>query len=251
MTNLNRVVFFLVAFIMNACTYDVIDNVVEEDSMAAKRSWSQSGTLQQGKGANIPVQAQFIEPSAYTVQFAFDDSAVVTGQARAQAEIDWSVDGNTVRRVVSIGNGVSVSGFGQAVSVVMRDLGQGGNGDPYLVTCNINPGTRPSQNQPPFLEVYNEDGFAAPGDDFIVQVPKNVGAISVFIPIYTITPPVGEQEVLITQEIPGTVLKGYDPFKFPGFIPLSPNTDFVRITNLGTGGDPTILFPTVAFGIDG
>jgi hypothetical protein len=161
---------------------------------AKTKGWSKSGTLKtDGPGVTahpsqnrVQTQAtEFGEAEQFTVQF-FVSRANVSGtnvSQRAKATITWSVAGNSVQRVISLYDGASISGVGEAVRVVVEDdsfrVGPATPNDvkEYQVSFQFAPGTRPSQQQPPYLFIYKPVGFVnVPG--FTLLIPENIGAIS-------------------------------------------------------------------------
>jgi hypothetical protein len=161
---------------------------------AKAKGWSKSGTLKtdgpgvgaQPSGNRVQAQAtEFGEAEQFTVQF-FVSRANLTGtnvNQRAKATITWSVAGNSVQRVISLYDGASISGVGEAVRVVVEDdsfrNGPATPNDvkPYQVSFQFAPGTRPSQQQPPYLFIFHPTGFVNVSN-ISIPIPENIGAIS-------------------------------------------------------------------------
>jgi len=159
-----------------------------------KKGWSKSGKLKTdafaitGKPSMGRVQTQateFDEATQFTVQF-FVSRANLTGtnvNQRAKATITWSVAGNSVQRVISLFDGVSISGVGEAVKVVVEDDSfRNGPSTPndvkdYDVSFQFAPGTRASQQQPPYLYIFHPSGFVNVSN-VNIPIPENIGAIS-------------------------------------------------------------------------
>lgn len=173
-----------------------------------KQGWSASGTLITGDSlTRVILQANFVDlPANYTVQFGLqkaDDAQIV----QPKAEVVWSVEGNSVRRLVNIVNGLSMTGTGQAVKVTLWDdlrVGQGGfvPDQEYIGSVQVSPGSRASLDHAPTLipETYTPTGgdetvYAGavtlfPGGSVSFPIPDNAGAVSV-MPWYS-----GNKDVL-------------------------------------------------------
>lgn len=229
-------------------------NVGGNTALNQKKGWSVSGDLIAGKSdAGIALQANFEnEPGNYTVQFGVtypptDQSGnIIT----AQAEIVWTVEGNDVRRLVNIANGMSVTGTAQAVKVTMRDsttLGGGKQPFPYPVSAQVVKGSRPSVEHPPFLYANSIVVFNGSNADF--TIPQNAGISSV--QVYVKPEPVGINiplGQLTVYHITGAlgVINGYDPREV-SWVPIAPGSEKIRVQNDSAG---LVRFSTV-WGIDG
>lgn len=252
MKTLYRVTLFLVAFIMNGCMAQV-----EDEDMNARVGWSQSGTLVPGSSNSaVSLQAQFPLIGAYTVQLNIQDpnASLVVGNevVRAQAEIQWSVKGNTVTRLVDCVNGLSITGEAEAVSVrvVDRSLITVPGKRPYVVSINVAPGTRPSVQQPPVFSADRQTlsgGLASGG----VIVPA--GAISAQINVVGVTvgQPIVDPDYYIVRQIAngGLVLKAFSPFRYDGWIPLAAGCTQIRFEQSALVVADWFWF--TSFGIDG
>jgi hypothetical protein len=263
MTYINRVIFILAAFIMNAC-------LCEEEAMLAgsdknpiyvyvkdKSGWSGSDNIVAGSGSKYKIQAQFPKIGQYTVQFGIGDLPPVTGdgQYKAQAEIIWSVKGNSVRRLVNCADGMSVSGTAEAVSITITDASNldGAPSFRYVVSAQIAPGTRPSVQQPPVLETAARQ-LVDIGSSLQVLVPKDAGVISVYTAVagssqgFSAVAPLEAGSIRVGQLAGSASLKFYDPRDFQ-WVPLSPGTDKLLYT-VAPGASQAVYFSTV-WGIDG
>lgn len=219
--------------------------------------WSQSGQLTPGSSQSaVSLQAQFPLIGAYTVQLNIEDpnaSLVVANEVvRAQAEIQWSVKGNTVTRLVDCVNGLSITGEAEAVSVrvVDRSIVTIANKQPYVVSINVAPGTRPSVQQPPVFSADRQrlDGGLASGG---VVVPA--GAISAQINVsgVLVGQPIVDADYFIVRQIAngGLVLKSFSPFRYDGWIPLAAGCTTIRFEQSALVVDNWYWF--TSFGIDG
>lgn len=244
-----------------------------EDSMAVQSSssggWSKTVDLISGNvDLNGTLQANFDQAGEYTVQFTVDnivDLFGAPGIINPRADITWTVEGNPVRRTVSIANGTTVSGVGQACKVEVYDeplVGGGGSSYGYQVGVTVAPGTRSATRvQPqliPDLGVGSSIGsiLVAGGTTVNIPVPQNVGATSVYI---TVTGRNGGAPLVLTSA--NVVVrhinllavqddKSYNPDN-AGWVPLAASTDQITLENaFGFGSGNDILF-SVTFGIDG
>ena len=233
--------------------------------------WSQSGKLTSNDDSGIvSLQAVFPESGDYTVQISLADNTqgVVAGQpssVQAEALITWSVEGNNVRRRVTVVNGLTVQGTAQAVYVSVKDKSIGGFATPITYTVNIQvvPGTRASVQQPPTLisqrvfvgavDTQNPTGyhyFVGPASSVNIPVPLDAGIISVFVTAFPNPVTVIPQNNAQVQHNGGAgIQKNYDPNVLDGWVPLLPGTS--NITLFNNFAAATSIDFTVTFGIDG
>ncbi len=220
--------------------------------------WSQSGTLVVGDLLKeVSLQANFPEAEYYTVQFNVEQPA--SNSPDVIAEVSWTVEGNTVRRRISVGNGTSISGTGAALSVKVRDATiLGPTGEKYNVSIQVSKGTRPNPGQPVFLRAIPAPGSGTPYIGVIgpaasidVPIPQDAGVISANVEIFGVAgAAVGLEQVAVSQLNPlivGAGFKAYYPLIEVGFVPVFPSATVLRIFNLG----PSTVDVTVLFGIDG
>jgi hypothetical protein len=268
------------------CTYDTYDTdqfySAEEVGAEMEKTggWSASGELVTGggDGAGVNLQAVFPNAGNYTLQFSVQrgDTYIV----RPTAEITWSVQGNSVNRLVSIGNGLSISGQAEGVSVRIYDsltenLGfDHWLGLPYLVSMQVVPGTRPNVGQPPTYspvsyieENYNDASIETHDIGYTlaqvlknrpikILIPENAGAISFLAHFIWNAPIAGDEpdefipnhHILINQMTgAGYVLATYGHKDAIGFIPLIPGCTQIQIVNRSLMDVRTSFL----FGIDG
>lgn len=224
-----------------------------------KDGWQQSGTLFTAKPDQmVTCQANFAKAEYYTVQLAVIQTPDITapgyiglGTYAAEADIEWSVEGSTVRRTVSLGNGVSISGTGQAVKVTLRDVSDPAIGvSPYIVQVQIAPGTRPAKSQPPTLQGFIVTQILGVAPAFIdLPIPPNAGVISVETSgaLFLLGVNFRDNTRVSHRNAFGQIIKAYDPTQEVGFVPVAPNATFVRITNLSAN----IFQVNFTWGIDG
>lgn len=177
--------------LMASCTVTVPERLGSDMTISngKKDGWSASGELQLGNvNKEVSLQANFDEPGTYTLQFSVDypsppAAAFFDWDMTAEADIFWSVEGNTVRRRVSVTPGASISGTGQGVKVKLVDASLDNLGgisvrSNYPVTIQIAPGIR-GGDEPPFLQRAGEysDGLVAV-NQIVADVPKDAGVKS-------------------------------------------------------------------------
>lgn len=140
-------------------------------------------------------QASFVNADgagSLTVQFDVDDPLLTAVPLRfiaPTARITWSVEGNSVTRVVSVRNGMSITGVGEVIAIEIWDNAIPINPlipplpaqmTPYKVNITIGPGTRgPSNIAPtviPYMSTVNLAGTALEG--YGVSTVTNLGLAS-------------------------------------------------------------------------
>jgi hypothetical protein len=245
-----------------------------ENNMSPKLQaggWSQSGKLTTGNSQlGVPLQADFSKSKHgagnYTIQFGLQAPDPNTVIIRPEADIQWTVNGNTVRRIVSVTDGLSITGQAEYAKVRLYDAILAGNVPPavagvqYVASINIAPGVRASQQQPPTLmpqryfnsvstEIFILGSISVPATDFVrVPVPQNAGVISVFV---TVAVPAGglvtaaDFQVRQSNPVVGA-LKRYFPVG-EGWVSMGSGVTEINLFNFSAAS----LNASVVFGIDG
>jgi hypothetical protein len=209
------------------------------------RGWSASGVIHTNATDTVSLQQVFPEAGNYTVQFAVNPPNSTTF-LKPTAIIQWVVQGNTVTRQVDVGNGVSVTGVGESVKVVVQDV----NGDPthvaYGVSIVVAPGTRASTSLPPTLSGTNVT-LGVGGSVSLPVPPAGVTSVEVAIAGVLTSSPTG---VLVSQFNAATTVKEYDvlPDTTAGFVSLAPGAAEVSVANLDAAHSVNV---TITWGIDG
>lgn len=94
----------------------------DRSTFRTKTGWGTSGKLIAGnKQQRVTMQADFnkgVGAFDFTVQFNLDSGSTIVN---AEALIHWRVEGQEVTRRITIGDGASLTGTGQAVRVEMSD----------------------------------------------------------------------------------------------------------------------------------
>lgn len=269
-------------FTSNACTYETRDEKEERAIVDASIGDSEMHKIDRTGGAKSVVlirgNGQVValgnynwdESDVYTVQFATTPNNSPNGASLpagtvptiTYAIVRWTIDGNDMVRVISVGNGVSLAGVGRGATVQVYDATQlPGGSDPvpqYTVTCNISRGTRGSAINPPTFFPKALDqltggasfGIISPSGFHDQNIPVNSGAISVQVTADTpgVSPDLG---LVVQQQGNAGVLKQYNTNVYGGsWIPLDPAATLIRLINANAGAGQNAYFG-IAFGIDG
>ncbi len=245
-----------------------------------KTGWSANGTLTTPAGPNTPapadavhLQIDFGERAAeyYTLEFNLLDLQSANDIAgnnlllRAKAEVNWSVEGNFIRRLVHVSSGASISGLGQSVSIKITDDSENPDSDPqvtYPVSVQVSRGTRPTLGgtQPPlyvprpFLETSNDSTFRQPpyflvaGDSILMPVPADAGINSVYLMVNPDSgTPVDPTDVVVQQQGTGIIIASGNLNDCYQFMPLVPGCNVVQVVN----NHSTPIRVTPIWGVEG
>lgn len=213
-----------------------------------KMGWGTSGKLATGNTSKmVTLQADFPISETYTIEFAKTNNPASNNPIFAEALITWSVEGNYVTRRVNIGDGVSLTGVGQAIKVQMTDAtvaGRGGepNASEYLVSCQVAPGVRPTTEQGPTLtpqttvpSSLNGGGglfTVGPGATVVVPISQDAGVIAMKVmAIDTTTNTLAARGLTVKQLYAGVTVKQYDPALTDDWVPVTPGTDQIALVN--------------------
>src|ERR1700730_5152431 len=249
-------------------------------AMDPQTGWSQAGPLIcQHELPTVSMQVCFPDANVYTVQFEISKQLSASGQSGQLtfADLEWIVNGTTVRRSVSVISGTSISGVGSSLNVKVYDASPPGSevgvaGEKYTVTINVSPGLRPAQSQQPYYSIPNPDPVSAffgknvfavgatPIQVFFPQLgkifyqqpptatgqPKPIGATSLHVSVGSVDgSPIANQEEQMTID---NVEMIYDPRDSPQWQPIPPGAYAVTLTNNSVGH---IYRFSVKLGIDG
>lgn len=227
------------------------------------QGWSTSGKLPIGLNSQfsqraVKMQIDFTKSKngagLYNIQFNVRPPANMPTDVllRTRAEVVWSVQGNSVRRDMSLFSGASISGTAESVSVTVRDRSAAVTPNlEYEVSMQVAPGTRPSQNQPPILITSGNGVANAGGGTYTHAVPQDSGVISCYMNVgpITIGAPVIDTQVVVEQLLPsGVAIARYYPLIETEFVPIYPSVSNLRVTNAAGG---TNIVTTPFWGIDG
>ena len=246
-----------------------------EDSLGG---WSGSKSLIMASDQEIlVVQATVGKPDSFTAQFFLGGAEPpfvgANNAIRALAEILWTVQGNTVRRLVSVVNGMSITGRADNFNLKVFDASAAPSNPTFVtypVSALVSRGQRAGTPNPPYLYQNVNAGavrgagivFGVPsgvGAGTLINVPQNVGVNSVWLDFYipSVVPVVpaniGNNEVWAVQHTAGavgTVTTGnYSVFN--QWWPIGPGCELIRIQNLTAAIGVNTGFVTPTWGIDG
>lgn len=185
----------------------------------------------------------------HTVQFNAPDNNIPLGSVAGiicEAEIIWSVEGTQVRRVVSVSDGVAISGEAQGVAVNIYDASFD-SGFTYTVGATVAPGVRGNTQQPPTLRVNGRTALGAvfpysaavaAGATAFFDIPPNVGAVSSYMEVTNLPAavPLDDNDITIVHRIAsGVPIKQYGLNGCFKYIPLFGSTKSIEITNNSAG----------------
>lgn len=221
-----------------------------------KKAWSASGDLVTGNTQRaVTLQTPtFEEPDYYTLQFNLfrPANAAPTEKVAAEAEVIWTVEGNSVRRVITISSGSVISGCGNNAVVKLRDVSTNPSGINYPVSVQITKGTRPAVQQPPML--YGEYFTITPGNSVTIPIPQNAGVISAYMGIALINAgsigPIPNDAIKALFSVGGASLTiaGFDQM-MSGWVPVPPGADQLAIFWINASAQD--LEGSVIWGIEG
>lgn len=246
------IIAILVMILSAACTLEqTVEKGDEEMSrgidVIGKIGWSASGILTQHGNKEVSLQANFPEATSYIAQFSISGTDLRYKQA--EAEIKWVVEGNFVTRRITIANGVSIQGAGQAVSIKIRDVSPvviPGVATDYTVSVQVVPGSRGSTNNPPTLA--GDAHIVLGGASLNLNIPDNSGVISVAVLVEnTLHNAIPDQAVNVRQQdAAGLDVALYDPRQY-FWVPIQGSATVLRLEN--HTADPCVF--TVIYGIEG
>jgi hypothetical protein len=225
------------------------------DQMKSRTGWSGGGPLTINGGPNVQATAQADFPkkegAMHTVQFQVSPptpplvgAKSLDGTYAAYAMIQWSVNGVQINRVISVVNGMSISGVGESVKIFVVDATPvSSNQTPgliYTVDITIAVGSRPSNTNPPYWAPvpYFALFIATAGPVITIPIPQNIGANSLFIQMVYLSGagiPEPSQAVVVIQNQAGVNLATYNPSDYTDFVPLPPQAALIVFSNPGTG----------------
>ena len=224
------------------------------------RGSAKSVQLIRGQGTN-PValgNQTWEEAATYTVQFSIvlNYTPIRSSlQTICYAVVKWTVDGQDIQRVVSVGNGVSLTGVGQGVTIQVYDDTTLIAGEPtneqYTVTATVSPGSRASTVNPPTYypnpSFFILGAFGSGTNVKSIPVPANSGITSVLVITDQHDASTTLDVGVIQQDTTGNTYAEYNPLNYPDFVPLNPGANVVTIINVSNN----VAQVTIVFGVDG
>lgn len=244
-------------------------------TFGVKTGWGQSGTLTAGdRTKQVTMQAEFPETGSFTAQFDKDGPLLTINEdpIMPEALITWVVEGHIVTRRITVGDGASITGVGQAVKIQMTDATTSTNlpspvtPTDYGVSVQVARGVRGASKQPPTLVLHDiipsatsvanllsfgGGTFGLAAHSFVsIVVPPDAGATMLYITAIATsgTPTLAAGDILVTQELGiGAGGKEYDAFNYLDWVPLNPGVTDILITN----NSAQSFLVTATLGIDG
>jgi len=187
---------------------------------------------------------------------------IAIGNITPVGEILWSIGGNTQRRLVSIYDGVAITGVAEHFAINATDETDSSdttNQTQYDVTITCASGVRGSTSLPPTYQTYIDNNGQIlfgrvslnPLTNIEVLIPKNAGVSSVMVTASSVGNIVTEDKLFFSQaSTTAGALKIYNPIDYR-FVPLSPQADRLFIENLTPVVGGEIIEFSVTWGIDG
>lgn len=227
-------------------------------SFQGKQGWQAFHQLTGGDYEYRPtLQANFPRSGYYTVQFSVSYPFVENEfppNFLTLAEVVWSVEGNFIRRLMSLYNGAVISGSGQAVKVTLLDYSSVAVGGPfqYGVSVQVTPDARPAEVAPPTYQANTDASIAesarpglsavtaiAAGASATFEVPKNAGVNGFMIQCtgrQVPSVPFVEQQlqdgvgITVSNSLSSTVLV-LDGRSLDKWIPMPPDAAEIEVSN--------------------
>jgi hypothetical protein len=200
--------------------------------------------------SSFTLQCQLDPPGVYTVQFEVGPSQGVSeGAANIPvATIDFSTNGNSVRRKVSVINGMSISAPSEFIKLKVFDESTDVNALPYLASVSVTPGTR-GGDVPPTLQNEAPQDATKNGGTATFAIPQDAGAVTVRVLVWATTLVALNQDLVQVYflDSAGNPLSAYQNPTLSGFVHIPPEAAQVQAVN-GTAIDATVR---IIFGIDG
>lgn len=220
------------------------------------RDWGVGATI--NTNPNIPnekgwvtsqsLQARIEPANVFTVQFSISPPFFSNNADNIPvAEIQFSCNGVTIRRKISIYSGASLSGPGQTVKVKMFDESETDLRGPYNVSCTITVGTRSSSDVPVLMNTPQEIINATASATFNIEDDTGANQVQFLISPATVTDTIDPDNIqLIFLDTAGNTIGGTT--WAPGiFFPIPPSTAQITVYN----GDDDAIRARMVLGIDG
>jgi hypothetical protein len=210
------------------------------------------------------------DASEYTVSFGITpaDSGVLSVDPNVRATVRWNINGVSIQRIVTLGQGMALSGSATGVSVDLQDFStaeiRANTASEYIVTTMISPGTRPANSYPPTLiPITAEESGTGTIDSFggtysllggqsvEVSVPINAGVRSYYISLGVSSSSNENATVEVVElDLAGTPLRSYYlTGSTNGFVAISNRTSKIYLGNIDAL--VTIEYASLTWGIEG
>ena len=209
------------------------------------------------------------DASEYTVSFGITpaDSGDPQVDPNVRATVRWNINGVSIQRIVTIGQGTALSGSATGVSVDLQDFSIAevhATTSEYIVTTMISPGTRPANSYPPTLiPIPAEESGTGTIDSFggtysllggqsvEVSVPINAGVRSYYISSGESSSGNINATVEVAElDLAGTPLRSYYlTGSTNGFVAISNRTAKIYLGNIEALA--SIEYASLTWGIEG
>ena len=210
------------------------------------------------------------DASEYTVSFGITpaDSGDPRVDPNVRATVRWNINGVSIQRIVTLGQGTALSGTATGVSVDLQDFSTAEIGvntaSEYIVTTMISPGTRPANSYPPTLipipaEESRTVSIDSPGGTYSllggqsvdVSVPINAGVRSYYISSGVSSPSNENATIKVVElDLAGTPLRSYLlTGSTNGFVAISNRTAKIYLGNIEALA--SIEYASLTWGIEG
>jgi hypothetical protein len=222
--------------------------------------YAELDTTSPNKGAHI--SAIFPKAALYTVQLS------VIGRVRAgayksnpMAEIKWMLGGQVQRRLISVTQGCSITGVGEAASITVYDDSHllVGTDQQYQVLVQVAMGNRTGAdpllfpvidcNVPLLAGVHIGAAKVGAGASKVMLLPDDVGVMAVNVHSWLTPTEIAANEYLSVALISATMsVLRWDVARFPeAFVPVPVNVESMTLVNDSTSDK----WFGVAYKIDG
>lgn len=158
---------------------------MNDPDLRKKKAWSVSGLLTIAQNKGVKLAADFEKSGPYTLQFTrqFPTPIAAGISVYTLAEIIWSVEGNSHRRLISVDSGIAISGNAQGVTAQIYDWTNlavaAANQIDYNIFATCVEGLRGSNVQRPLLEI----GGVNPNTRGQIQTQDIAAGVAVNFPV--------------------------------------------------------------------
>lgn len=201
-----------------------------------------TGNIQKRSAINQPGGMRLAQTFTAEFGITFPTDTGGPGNVNCIATVQWVENGNQVKRLVSVGNGTTISGSGTGVQIDLQDIPLGPtyiNGLKYQVSVLVAPGIRGSFDIPPAYQDAITFIVTPPSVLTTIDIPQDAGVKGVdFVAVDTAAPNTPPAIYVEALDPAGNVLKSWNPnLATPSIQRLPPNAitlHVVAITSVAT-----------------